>query len=102
MSAPWWDPNYEDLIGPEYRCYVSNLPFSCDESSLKDAFALYNPLIAEVVYDRETGRSRGFGFVQFDDESSMNNAIQGMNGQQMGGRNITVSRAKDRPRRWKA
>ncbi|KAK3157863.1 hypothetical protein QOZ80_2AG0129270 [Eleusine coracana subsp. coracana] len=96
MSAPWWDPNYKDLIGPEYRCYVSNLPFSAD------AFASYNPLIAEVVYDRETGRSRGFGFVQFDDESSMNNAVQGMYGQQLGGRNITVSRAKDRPRRWKA
>lgn len=48
----------------------------------------------QIVDDRETGRSRGFGFVLFGDGKSMENAIQGMNGQQIGGRTISVSRGK--------
>ncbi|KAJ1262934.1 hypothetical protein BS78_09G146400 [Paspalum vaginatum] len=94
MACPWWDDNYKELVGPEYRSY----------SALKDAFSSYRPLGAEIVVDRETGRSRGFGFgfVQFEDKKSMDDAIQGMNGQEVGGRNITVSQANQRPRRWKA
>ncbi|WVZ98559.1 hypothetical protein U9M48_043988 [Paspalum notatum var. saurae] len=102
MSCPWWDPDYKDLIGPEYRSYVSNLPYGTSESALKDAFSSYSPLIAEVAVDRETGRSRGFGFVQFKGQKSLDHAIQGMNGQQIGGRTVSVSKANDRPRRWKA
>lgn len=55
----------------------------------------------QIVDERETGRSRGFGFVVFDDEKSMENAIQGMNGQQIGGRTISVSRANQRSSRWR-
>ncbi|CAN6272679.1 unnamed protein product [Urochloa humidicola] len=102
MSAPWWDSDWKDQSGPEYRCYVSNLPYSANESSLKDAFASYGAVSSEVVVDRETGRSRGFGFVQFEDQKSMNDAIQGMNGQQVGGRNVNVSQANQRSRRWRA
>ncbi|CAN6231700.1 unnamed protein product [Urochloa humidicola] len=102
MSAPWWDSDWKDRSGPEYRCYVSNLPYSANESSLKDAFANYGAISSEVVVDRETGRSRGFGFVQFEDQKSMNDAIQGMNGQQVGGRNVNVSQANQRSRRWRA
>ncbi|GJN20948.1 hypothetical protein PR202_gb08389 [Eleusine coracana subsp. coracana] len=102
MSAPWWDSDWKDRSGPEYRCHMSNLPYSATESSLKDAFSSYSPINTEVVYDRDTGRSRGFGFVQFDDKASMDNAIQSMNGQQVGGRNISVSQANQRSRRWRA
>ncbi|CAN6244379.1 unnamed protein product [Urochloa humidicola] len=102
MSAPWWDSDWKDRSGPEYRCYVSNLPYSANESSLKDAFASYGAVSSEVVVDRETGRSRGFGFVQFEDQKSMNDAIQGMNGQQVGDRNVNVSQANQRSRRWRA
>lgn len=56
----------------------------------------------QIVTDHETGRARGFGFVNFEDNKSMNDAIQGMNGQELGGRNITVNKANDRPRRWRA
>ncbi|CAD6206268.1 unnamed protein product [Miscanthus lutarioriparius] len=102
MSAPWWDSDWKDRSGPEYRAFVSNLPYSTNEGSLKDAFSSYAPLNADVAYDPDTGRSRGIGFVQFDDKKSMDNAIQGMNGQQVGGRTISVSEANQRPRRWRA
>jgi RNA recognition motif-containing protein len=55
----------------------------------------------QVVVDRETGRSRGFGFVNFEDNKSMTDAIQGMKGQELGGRNITVDQANHRPRRYR-
>ncbi|KAL6890211.1 hypothetical protein ACP4OV_008974 [Aristida adscensionis] len=102
MAAPWWDSDWKDRSGREYRCYVGNLPYGAGESSLNDAFAPYGALSSEVVVDRETGRSRGFGFVQFEDKKSMDNAIQGMNGQDLGGRNVSVSEAQQRPRRWRA
>ncbi|KAF7054488.1 hypothetical protein CFC21_062154 [Triticum aestivum] len=99
MSAPWWDSD-ENRSAVEYRAYVGNLPWGTDERSLKDFFD-YRPLNADIVTDRETGRSRGFGFVWFDDEESLSNAIHGMNGQELGGRTITVDRANQRPRRWR-
>ncbi|KAM0845049.1 hypothetical protein ACQ4PT_056659 [Festuca glaucescens] len=97
MSCPWVDN--DDDGSPEHRVHVSNLPWRTDERSLKDAFAVYNPIYADIATDRETGRSRGFGFVAFKDSESMNDAIEGMNGQDLGGRTITVSEANQRSRR---
>lgn len=51
---------------------------------------------AQIINDRETGRSRGFGFVTFSSEQSMRDAIEGMNGQSLDGRNITVNEAQSR------
>lgn len=64
-------------------------------SDLSNMFAL-NGVIVQIINDRETGRSRGFGFVTFREEKSMRDAIDGMDGQSLDGRNISVSEAQSR------
>ncbi|XP_047308870.1 glycine-rich RNA-binding protein GRP1A-like [Impatiens glandulifera] len=81
----------------EFRCFVGGLAWATDESGLDKAFSQYGEVIeAKIINDRETGRSRGFGFVTFKDEQSLKAAIEGMNGQDLDGRNITVNEAQSR------
>ncbi|XP_039047106.1 glycine-rich RNA-binding protein GRP1A-like isoform X1 [Hibiscus syriacus] len=81
----------------EYRCFVGGLAWATDERALEEAFSVYGEIIeSKIINDRETGRSRGFGFVTFRDEKSMRDAIEGMNGQNLDGRNITVNEAQSR------
>ncbi|XP_076925942.1 glycine-rich RNA-binding protein GRP1A-like isoform X2 [Bidens hawaiensis] len=81
----------------EYRCFVGGLAWATSDRSLEDAFSKYGEIIdSKIVNDRETGRSRGFGFVTFKDEQSLKDAIEGMNGQSLDGRNITVNEAQSR------
>lgn len=78
--------------------YVGNLPFTTTDEDLRDAFSAYGTVArAQVVSDRETGRSRGFGFVEM--ESGGDAAIDGMNGKDMNGRALTVNEAKPRENR---
>ncbi|OMO51204.1 hypothetical protein CCACVL1_29936 [Corchorus capsularis] len=79
----------------EYRCFIGNLSWSTSDRGLKDAFEKFGNLLeAKVVLDRSSGRSRGFGFVTFDDKTAMEEAIEAMNGMDLDGRNITVDRAQ--------
>ncbi|XP_019151026.1 PREDICTED: glycine-rich RNA-binding protein-like [Ipomoea nil] len=81
----------------EYRCFVGGLAWATTKSSLHDAFSSFGEVIeSKIINDRETGRSRGFGFVTFKDEQAMKDAIEGMNGQSLDGRNITVNEAQSR------
>ncbi|GMP37901.1 hypothetical protein CsSME_00009383 [Camellia sinensis var. sinensis] len=81
----------------EYRCFVGGLAWTTDDQSLERAFSQFGEVIeSKIINDRETGRSRGFGFVTFKDEQSMRDAIEGMNGQDLDGRNITVNEAQSR------
>lgn len=85
---------------PVIRIYVGNLPWEVDNSRLEQVFSEHGKVVsAQVVYDRETGRSRGFGFVTMSDETEMNDAIAALDGQSLEGRTIRVSVAEDRPRR---
>ncbi|MCK4850509.1 MAG: RNA-binding protein [Phycisphaerae bacterium] len=82
--------------------YVGNLSFDVTDASLQEAFAAFGAVDkANVVTDRMTGRSRGFGFVEMGNDEEAKAAIEGLNGSDLGGRTITVNLAKpreDRPR----
>lgn len=81
------------------KIYVGNLPWSTTDSELEELFASYGAVqSAKVITDRETGRSRGFGFVEMD-QSAAQNAIAELNGHQIQSRALRVNEANDRPRR---
>lgn len=81
----------------EYRCFVGGLAWATDDRSLQEAFSPFGEILeSKIISDRETGRSRGFGFVTFSDEQSMRDAIDAMNGKVLDGRNITVNPAQSR------
>ncbi|MGV7354877.1 RNA-binding protein, partial [Mycobacterium kansasii] len=81
----------------EYRCFVGGLAWATDDNSLQTAFSQFGDVTeSKIINDRETGRSRGFGFVTFANEQSMKDAIAQMNGQDLDGRNITVNEAQSR------
>jgi hypothetical protein len=79
------------------RLYVGNLSYSTMDQQLKDAFAGQGQVVsASVVIDRETGRSRGFGFVEYATESEATAAAEAMNGQMLDGRPLRVNPAHER------
>ncbi len=80
------------------RLYVGNLPFSADETQVRDLFTGTSRTVTEVklVTDRDTGRPRGFGFVEMGSSEDADNAIRDLNGHDFGGRALTVNEAKER------
>jgi RNA recognition motif-containing protein len=84
------------------RLYVGNLSYSVDSSELQQLFGQHGTVnSAEVISDRMTGRSKGFGFVEMSNDEEAQAAVAALNGQQHGGRALTVNEAKpreDRPR----
>ena len=79
------------------KLYVGNLPWSTNSASLETMFAQHGAVrSAEVISDRETGRSRGFGFVEMETEEGSQAAIQALNGAEMEGRALTVNEARER------
>lgn len=79
------------------KLYVGNLSFRVTSEDLQDYFAAAGPVSsANVVFDRETGRSRGFGFVEMANEDAANAAIAQFNGQEYDGRNLVVNEARPR------
>lgn len=83
------------------RLYVGNLAWSVDDDALATLFSEQgNVREARVVYDRESGRSRGFGFVTYNSAEEVNSAIEALDGLDLNGRSIRVSPAEDRPPRY--
>jgi len=80
------------------RLYVGNLPFTVDESQIRELFARNGRTVSEVkmVTDRETGRPRGFGFVEMASATDADGAIRELNGFELGGRTLTVNEARER------
>ena len=84
--------------------YVGNLPYSTQEADLREAFERFGRVDSvHVIMDRETNRSRGYGFVEMSSDTEANAAIEGLNGTDMQGRPLRVNearpRAERRPRR---
>ena len=84
------------------KLYVGNLPYSFRDDDMQQAFSQFgNVTSAKVMMERDTGRSKGFGFVEMGSEAEAQAAIKGMNGQQHGGRALVVNEARpmeSRPR----
>jgi len=77
------------------KLYVGNLPFSIDESRLQSLFAEFGSVTsAKIIMDRDSGRSKGFGFVEMSNSSEAQAAIQKMNGSEVDGRALTVNEAR--------
>ncbi|MGE5431937.1 MAG: RNA recognition motif domain-containing protein [Syntrophomonadaceae bacterium] len=79
------------------KLFVGSLPWSVNDQKLEETFQEYGKVLsAKVIMDRATGRSRGFGFVEMENSSEANNAINALNNSEMNGRNIVVNEAKPR------
>lgn len=77
------------------KLYVGNLPYSYRDSDMLDAFSAYGAVqSAKVMMDRDSGRSKGFGFVEMSSDAEAQAAIDGMNGQSVGGRGLIVNVAR--------
>ncbi len=77
--------------------YVGNLSYGMSDSELRDAFAAFGEVTsAKILVDRETGRSRGFGFVEMPNQSEAETAIAQLNGKDLGGRPLRINEARPR------
>ncbi len=89
-----------------YKLFVGGLPFATTDDELREIFAAHGTVAsATVVKDRDSGRSKGFGFVEFENDEEGKAAEKALNGTEVGGRSISVAEARpkeDRPRqnRW--
>lgn len=82
------------------KLYVGNLSFDSNEDDITDAFSAYGTVTSvNVITDRETGRPRGFAFVEMSSDAEAQAAIEGLDGQQLGGRSLRVNVAKPRESR---
>jgi len=80
--------------------YVGNLSYGMSESELRDAFGAFGEVSSvKILMDRETGRSRGFGFVEMPNQSEAETAIAQLNGKDLGGRALRINEARPRERR---
>ena len=79
------------------KLFVGSLPWSVDDQKLKDTFEKHGSVLsAKIIMDRDTNKSRGFGFVEMECSSDASNAIKALNETEMDGRNIVVNEAKAR------
>ena len=82
------------------KLYVGNLSYNTTEDNLRNMFASFgNVASAKIIYDRETGNSKGFGFIEMSTDEEASAAISGTNGHEFEGRQLRVNEAMDKPRR---
>lgn len=80
------------------KLYVGNLPYSTTGEELTSTFSAFGEVVSSnVIQDRDTGRSRGFGFVEMPNDAEANAAIEALHGKDFNGRNLVVNEARPRP-----
>ncbi|KAF8028012.1 hypothetical protein BT93_E0811 [Corymbia citriodora subsp. variegata] len=98
QSGPASMLNSIRCMATQTKLFIGGLSYGTDDHSLKDAFSSYGEVVeARVITDRDSGRSRGFGFVNFSSDESASSALSAMDGQELHGRSIRVSYATERP-----
>jgi RNA recognition motif-containing protein len=82
------------------KIYVGNLPFTATNESLSEVFGAFGTVdSSKIITDRDTGRSKGFGFVEMSDSAAADSAIEKLNGSDLGGRSLTVNEARPMEKR---
>ncbi|MHC6202876.1 RNA recognition motif domain-containing protein [Breznakiellaceae bacterium SP9] len=82
------------------KLYVGNLSYNTTEDGLRNYFSAYGTVAsAKIIFDRETGNSKGFGFIEMGSDDEASAAINGTNGHEFEGRQLRVNEAMDKPRR---
>jgi RNA recognition motif-containing protein len=85
------------------KLYVGNLSYNTTEDSLRNFFSSFGSVAsAKIIFDRETGNSQGFGFIEMGSDEEASAAIAGTNGREFEGRQLRVNEAMDKPRRDRA
>ncbi len=83
------------------RIYLGNLPFSSTEDEIEQTFGSYGEVASvTIIRDRDTGRSKGFGFVEMPEDGAAQSAIAALHGRELGGRVLTVNEARPREPRY--
>lgn len=89
-----------DVVMASTKLFVGNLPYKLTEDELKNHFESKGAVVsARIITDRETGRSRGFGFVEMESPEMAREAMNGLDGSELLGRNISVNEATEKARR---
>jgi RNA recognition motif-containing protein len=97
IKIPKWEKVYNFMSA---KLYVGNLSFNSTEQDLEDLFGEFGTVqSAKIIEDRETGRSRGFAFVEMSSNEEAQNAISGLSGREIDGRSLTVNEAKPQEER---
>jgi RNA recognition motif-containing protein len=82
------------------KIYVGNMSFDTDEATLRDVFVSFGEVLSvKIIIDQFSGNSKGFAFVEMADEKCAMQAINDLNGKELGGRNLKVNEAEDKPKR---
>ena len=90
----------EGFFSMAKKLYVGNLSYETTEDGLKNLFSRFGTVAsAKIIFDRDSGKSKGFGFIEMSSEDEANAAIAGTNGQEFEGRQLRVNEAMDKPRR---
>jgi RNA recognition motif-containing protein len=88
------------MLGEMMNIYIGNLPYSITEDELRDLFATHGEVTsANIIIDRDSGRSKGFGFIEMPEKTSGESAINAINETDVQGRNVRVNEARPRPER---